>query len=156
MVRNLLLCLALSTSAAIAVSWHDLPYDLQQKITALPLVRDVKISYEKGWPCIAVIGINTSGQKNAFVALRYIGSGSIFRWTPFTAVPFYQENDTFGMIYEDDKVVVIQSNSTINHANPIGYHVEFDRATATAILHQIGSFRMPTEQLDNCLTFTNP
>lgn len=148
MVRNRALYLALGTSMVLAQQPpREIPDELHHNLVALRL-QDIQISYKQGWPCIGVIGLDVRGYKKAYVALRYIGAGSMFHWTPFAEVPLNQRNDTFGVIYKENKVVVIQSDSREQHVNATGHHVELDRVTATVILRPIGAYRMPVE--DDC------
>lgn len=155
MIRKLLVSMLVSMSIFMAhagASLSELPRELQLKILNLDL-RDTQISYKPGAPCMAMIGINVRGKKVAFVALRYIGSGNTFKWTPLTPVPFDQENDKFGIIYQDNKVVVLQSSSALNDENVSGYHVEFAGENKPVILRPIGQFRIALEDETDVLTF---
>ena len=155
MIRKIMLCITISTGFLIAQQPSvEIPAVLHQKIAALPLERSsIQISYKTGWPCIGVIGTDVKGKRTVYVALRYMGSGGTFQWTPFAAVPFDQSNDTFGMVHEGNKVVILQSNSGINHANTVGHYVELDRVTATVVLRPV--LRIPIEQAEVSITFAN-
>lgn len=152
MVRRLLLCLIVSATTVMA----QMPRELQLRVAELhtqgQLQEIRQVSYKDGSICAALIGLNNAGKKVAFVALQYEG----YKWTPFKSVPFDQQNDSFGLVSDGVKVVVIQSNSKIDHKNSIGFHVELDPRTLTVKLRpvELGSFsRVPNEQVDDWMTF---
>jgi hypothetical protein len=151
MVRRLLLCLIVSTTAMA-----QMPPALQQRVAQLhaqgALKEIRKVSYKPGNICAGLIGFNLANKKVAFVALQYGGT----QWTPFKAVPFDQQNDSFGVVSDGEKVVVLQSNSKINHENTVGFHVELDPVSKTVVLRpvELGSFsRAPNDELEEWLTF---
>lgn len=155
MMRKLLVSLIVSTSIFVAhagTPLSDLPRELQLKIINLDL-RDMQISYKQGAPCVAVIGVNARGKKVAFVALRYIGNGSTFKWTPLTPVPFDQQNDKFGMIYDGNKVAILQSCSALNDENVTGYYVEFAGENLPVILRPILRFSIEGDDEADVLLF---
>ena len=147
MIRRVLLCLIVSTTTAVA----NMPPALQQRVAQLHTQGALKeirqVSYKPGSICAALIGISPANEKAAFVALQYGGT----QWTPFKAVPFDQQNDSFGFHSDGKTVVVLQSNSKINHVNTVGFHVELDPRTNTVVLRRVelGSFsRTPNDDLD--------
>jgi len=156
MVRNtLLFCLAMSASALMA----QMPRELQLRVAELhaqgALAEIRQVSYKDGSSCAALIGLNPQGKKVAFVSLRYTAHNG-YLWTPFASVPFDQQNDSFGLHSDGQKVVVLQSNSKIDHANTIGFHVELDPRTHTIMLRPVeaGSFnRMSSEESNAYLVF---
>jgi len=151
MVRKMLVCVALSASFVMA----HMPRELQLRVAELAAQGDLReiseTSYKPGGICAALFGFNKIGQKVAFVALQYDGH----KWTPFKSLPLDQQNDKFGIFSDGVKVVIIQSNSKIDHKNAVGFHVELDRRTFTVTLRpvELGSFRVPNEQVDDWITF---
>jgi hypothetical protein len=62
------------------------------------------------------------------------------------------------VVSDGAKVVVLQSNSKINHANTVGFHVELDARAYTVVLRPVeaGSFsRAMHNDLEDWLAF-NP
>lgn len=152
MLRNVLLSLLVTATTVMA----HMPRELQLRVAELYEQGQLKeirqTSYKPGSMCAALIGLNHANKKVAFVALQY----EAHKWTPLKSVPFDQQNDTFGLHSDGKKVVVIQSNSKIDHQNAIGFHVELDLLTKTVTLRpiELGSFsRMLNEELEDWLSF---
>ena len=153
MLQRLLLCFAVSTTTTMIA---QMPRELQLRVAELHAQGALKeirqVSYKPGSMCAGLIGFNLANKKVAFVALQY----EAHKWTPFKAVPFDQQNDSFGVISDGVKVVVLQSNSKINHANTVGFHVELDPRTNTVILRpvELGSFsRVAHDDREDWLEF---
>jgi hypothetical protein len=136
----------------------QMPRDLQLRIAELHAQGEIaeirQVSYKDGTSCAAIIGLSPKGKKVAFVTLQYTTNND-FKWAPFASVPFDEQNDTFGLHSDGKKVLVLQSNSKINHANTIGFHVELNPTTKLVVLRliELGSFRMPSEEVAECLAF---
>lgn len=138
MMRKIVVYIAISSNFLMA----QMPRELQLRVAELHdqgALKEIRqVSYKPGNICAGIIGFNRVNQKVAFVALQYEGG----KWTPFKAVPFDQQNDSFGVISDGTKVVVLQSNSKINHANTVGFHAELDPKTHSVLLRPVeaGSF----------------
>lgn len=137
MVRKMMVCLAMSVSLLRAAEpLVKMPHELQTKIDELQL-RDIKIAYEEHKPCVLVSGINRYTQRVAYVAIKYIGSGSTFHWTSFVAVPMYQGTKSMWIEYVDNQIVLLQYNNDVGHVGLSGHYISFDRDHTVVILKRI-------------------
>lgn len=148
MKRNFIAYLLLNVGMVFGM----VPCEIEQKIETLNL-RDIQVSYMAKAPyCVAVIGVENN-EKKAFVALRYLIDDVHTQWTNFTAIPFNQENDTFALVCQGDKILTIQSSSAHNGENAIGYQIFFDPVNERITMQRVETARFFTGLADIILLF---
>lgn len=134
--KKFIILLMLSAHVCAAQPPPALPHELQFSIDALQL-KEMDILYEHKAPCVLVTGISRYNQWVAYVALRYIGSGSTFHWTPFVPIPLVARNDSLKIEYFGPKIAFFQWDSDVGFASLSGCWIEFDRERATVKLRRI-------------------
>jgi hypothetical protein len=148
----LLACTLFVAGSLFGAGPDEIPYELRVKIVDLYL-HDIQISYKSEAPYyIGVIGYQNDERK-AFVAIQYVNGVFEKKWSSFYPIPFEQENDTFALFSQEDKIVVIQSNSERDHENAIGYQILFDYTFNSIVIERIDPSRFILKPADTLLSF---